>query len=375
MPEDDQSMDSAMQPFNEQLTIRIDTDRNILKISISKTRSLQATFLTKEVGNKIDQLVHPADRQKLLSHLNEVVQQDMDALMTSYRLKTGPDTYAYTKVQSRMFRSAIPDEPDYIMVMHEIIDTEGLGIDGDGNYDTFSNQHQQNMLLRHGSQVGDPVLAGGSNFPMNGVYLPQSVSRGNAYTNEDSLAQGNPFGESLFPPEFGLDFTSPSLDLDNQFESRPASRTSMASVSTPRPSSTNAMCASPLTPYSQPSPASITNNNNTSMTNNNLTNSNLACGSNNNSSGFNSAGSNNSASFQFPFDDKEQLQKMHHHQQQQQQQQQQQHQQQQQQQQENATNSTNRLRTLLMKSPSALEDERGNNQILKVHSRPLDFFC
>lgn len=92
------------------------------------------------------------------------------------------------------------------------------------------------------------------------------------------------------------------------------------------------------------------------MTNNNLTTSgNATCVSNNNSSnsssGFNSAGSNQAGSFQFPFEDskekvQEQLQKM-----------------QQQQQQEN--NTSERLRNLLMKSPSA-EDELRRNQILKV---------
>jgi hypothetical protein len=254
------------------------------------------------------------------------------------------------------------------MACHQVLDSEIMGGNGMDGGPSFSgmlpnmnhSMTPQNMLVKHSSGIGGPLLASGM---INGSALSQ-VSPRNSQLMSDCMIQ-NQFSEHHFFDDF-------EFDIENQLmDSRPESRTSMASVSTPRPSSATAafspitapLCASPLTPYSQPSPASITNNNNTTMTNNNLTpSSNVASGSNNNnntSSGFNSAGSQGS-SFQFSFEDnkekvQEQLQKM-----------------QQQQQQEN--NTSERLRNLLMKSPSSVDEEQlRKNQILKVNFVKLIF--
>ncbi|KAL7030722.1 hypothetical protein ACKWTF_006763 [Chironomus riparius] len=370
LPEDDQSMDTNMPPLNEQLTIRIDSDGKIIKVDASQLRAQFATFLTKEIGHGITQLVHPQDRQRLLLHLKEVIQQGQtDAQITNYRLMIGPEHYVHTKVQSRMFRSDVAGEPDFVMAIHEILsDSEIMNIEGASFSGMIPSMNHtmsaQGMLMKQHTQglgIGGPLL--GSHI-INGGSLSQISPRHsqNALLNDTPMIPAPNFSE-IFQPEFDFDFTSPAFDIENQLiDSRPESRASMGSVSTPRPSSATAafspatapMCPSPLTPYSQPSPASITNNNNTTMTNNNLTNNNnnnnnAACGSNNTSSGFNSAGSNHSGSFQFSFDEKEkvqeQLQKM------------------QQKQQEN--NTSERLRNLLMKSPVDDEQQR-KNQILKT---------
>lgn len=382
LPEDDQSIDTNMASFSNQLTFRIDVEGKIVKVDTSMLKSPNnppqyaqyATFLTKEIGNDIIQLVHPQDRQKLVHHLKQVMQQGPpEAQGLRYRLMVAPDHFVHTELHSRFYRSKVAGESDFVNAVHEIIsETDNLGGMEGGSGSNFStmlpNMSQamssQNMhAAKQNSGIGGPLIGSGV---INGGGLSQISPRtNNQQFNDSSLMAPLSFNDPFFQQsEIDFGFTSPTFDMENQFiDSRPESRTSMASVSTPRPSSAAAafspitapLCASPLTPYSQPSPASITNNNNTTMTNNNLTtSSNATCVSNNNSSnsssGFNSASSNQAGSFQFPYEDskekvQEQLQKM------------------QQQQQEN--NTSERLRNLLMKSPS-VEEELRKNQILKV---------
>lgn len=391
LPEDDQSIDTNMAPLSKQMTIRIDVEGKIVKVDASPLKSPQnppqfaqyATFLTKEIGNHITQLVHPQDRQKLVHHLKLVIQQEQHEMQTlRYRLMVAPDHFVHTEVQSRFFRSEVQGEADFVMAVHEILTDNdvmmgcgsGVSMDGSGSFSAsmipnmnHSMTSQSMLIKQQNSGIGGPLIGSTATGVLNGGSLSQISPRNNQQFTDNTLMPPLSFNDPYFQQsELDFGFTSPTFDIENQFiDSRPESRTSMASVSTPRPSSATAafspitapLCASPLTPYSQPSPASITNNNNTTMTNNNLTtSSNATCVSNNNSSnsssGFNSAGSNQAGSFQFPFEDskekvQEHLQKM---------------QQQQQQQQEN---TSERLRNLLMKSPSA-EDEQRRNQILKV---------
>lgn len=379
LPEDDQTIDTNMSLVSRQMTIRIDVDGKILSVDASQLKSPQhpaqfsqyAAFLTKEVGHDIMELVHPQDNQKITLYLQHVMKIGTpDNQNVRYRLKVASDHYVNTEVHSRFFRSET-GEQDFIMAFHQILDNEIMGgnsVQGGPSFSGMLPNMMSSQMMRNTGGLGGPLL--GSNI-MNGGALSQISPRNNQLLNENQMLQHHApsFNDSFFASEpfdpFDS-FASPPFDIDNQLiDSRPESRTSMASVSTPRPSSATAafspitapLCASPLTPYSQPSPVSITNNNNTTLTNNNLTPSNnTASGSNNNntsSSGFNSAGSQGS-SFQFSFEDnkekvQEQLQKM---------------QQQQQQQQEN--NTSERLRNLLMKSPSVDEEQQRKNQILKV---------
>ena len=373
LPEDDQSVDANMSLVSRQLTIRIDVERKIISIDASQLKSPShppqfiqyATFLTKEVGHDILQLVHPQDRQKIVHYLQHVMKQGTpDNQNVRYRLLVAPDHYVNTEVHSRFFRSET-GEQDFIMAFHQILDSEILGGNGMDSGASFSGMlsmsAQSGVHTKHSSGLGGPLIGSSA---INGGSLSISP-RNNQLLNEGPLIAPPSFNDPYLEPFDFESFASPTFDIENQLiDSRPESRTSMASVSTPRPSSATAafspitapLCASPLTPYSQPSPASITaNNNNTTMANNNLTaTSNATTVSNNsntnNSSGFNSAGSQGS-SFQFSFEDnkekvQEQLQKM--------------------QQQEN--NTSERLRNLLMKSPSSVDEEQQRkNQILKVN--------
>jgi hypothetical protein len=367
-----------MPPANEQLTIRVDAEGKIIKIDTSQLRPHFVAFLSKEIGHKIEELVHPQDHSRLRMHLKEVINGQSDAQITNYRIRLAPECYVQTKVHSRMFRSEVQGEPDFISALHEILsDSEVMALDGGSfsgmmgtmqpntSHSMTSHQLQQQQKHNQGA-LGGPLMTS----VINGGPLSQISPRNgpnSLMSDNHSLLHPPTSNDNYFNPDaFDFDFPSTTFEMENAWpiDSRPESRTSMASVSTPRPSSATAafspatapMCPSPLTPYhnSQPSPASITNNNNTSMTNNNLTNTvGAAGGSNQNgSSGFNSAGSNSSSNFQFSFDDKEkvqeQLAKLRDP--------------------ENSS-SSDRLRNLLMKSPSGSgmdEQERHRNQILKV---------
>lgn len=361
-----------MPPANEQLTIRIDPDGKIIKLDATQLRPLFGASLAKEVGNKIEDLVHPHDHQRLKIHLKEVIQGQSDAQLTNYRIRLAPDCYVHAKVQSRMFRSEMQGEPDFVMAVHEILsDSEVMALDG-GSFSGMMGSGSMQQGMNHSMtshQLQQKHNQGGLGGPlMTSVVggMPQ-ISPRNGQTsllNDNNSLLHQPSSNDYFSTDpFDFDFPSTTFDtIENTWnmDSRPESRTSMASVSTPRPSSATAafspvtapMCPSPLTPYhnSQPSPASISNNNNTSMTNNNLTGGGVAGGSNlNGSSGFSSAGSNNSANFQFSFDDKEKTQDL----------------------QKLQENSSERLRNLLTKNPSETgmeqsDQERATNQILKV---------
>lgn len=358
LPEDDQSMDTTMPPTNEQLTIRIARDGRIIKLDTSQLRPHFVAFLAKEVGHKIEEIVHPSDHQRLKIHLKEVIEGQSDAQLTSYRIRLGPDCFVHAKVQSRMFCSGVAAEPDFVMAVHEILsDNEAMMLDT-ANFSGVlgvvpSNScHSSN---NHGA-LGGPLMTSVINSgPL------QEISPRNG---QNSLLTEN---NSLLPPTSNDTFYNPDVyselyfDMEqNWIDSRPESRASMTSVTTTRPSSATAafspvaaqMCQSPLTPYhnSQPSPASISNNNNTSMTNNNLSNTTVAGGSNPNASaGFGGSGSNNSNNFQFSFEEKEKVQEQLHKLQQE-------------------NNSSDRLRKLLLKSPSGIDssDARARNEILKV---------
>lgn len=375
LPEDDQSMDTTMPPVNEQLTVRIDAEGKIIKLDTSQLRPHFVAFLAKEIGHKLEELVHPQDHQRLRIHLKEVINGQSEAQITNYRIRLAPDCYVHSKVQSRMFRSDVVGEPDFVMAVHEILsDSEVMALDGPGSFSGMMSGLQGSMSHSMTLQLQQKQNQGALGGPLmtsviNGGPMPQISPRNgqNSLLNDSNNSLLHPpsssdnfFGSDGY--EFGFHSSAFEMENDWAIESRPESRTSMASVSTPRPSSATAafspatapMCPSPQTPYhnSQPSPASISNNNNTSMTNNNLTSINAASGSNlNGSSVFSNVASNSSSNFQFSFEDKEksqeQLQKM---------------------QQEN---SSERLRNLLMKSPSGSgmeqnDQERTRNQILKV---------
>lgn len=368
LPEEDQLMNPIMPP-SKQLTIRISREGKILKFDYSQMQPNIVAFLSKEIGHMFEELVHPHDIQRMKMHIKEVLEGHSDAPMSGYRLMLSPDYYVHTKVQSNFFPSSIPDEPDFVMAVHEIIsETDQLALDAP----SFSGLQQQpntshSTMTSNNSGLGGPLMTS----VINGGQLPQmSPHNGlNSLLNNDN-------NNSLLPPTSSDNFLNPESLYNDLFEmennwmdSRAESSTSMTSVnSTTRPSSATAafspvnvpMCPSPLTPYSQPSPASVTNNNNTTMTNNNLSNSlsninnesmvfvNVASNNNNN---------NNNANNFFSFGEKEKAQEQERRKST-----------------SESSNPSEKLRNLLMKNPSnsgaeTSDQERARNnpnQILKV---------
>jgi nuclear receptor coactivator 2 len=379
-----------MPPQTEQLTIRIDSNGKILNFDTTQLRPQFAAFITKEIGHQITELCHYQDKHRLQVHFKEVIQNPSDAQMTTYRLKLGaPDLYVPVKVHSRMFSSAVQNEPDFIMAIHTILSEHDssshespalhavnmLSIIQPQTSQSMSLNHQHLKQQMHHSSMGGPLMTsiinGGLSqiSPRNGQNnsATNSLLNDNGNSSTSLLQQSSAGAEPFFAEPFDfIDFPSSTFDMENSMfmEARPDSRASITPVSTPRPASATAayspagppMCPSPLTPYhggagsaGQPSPSNISNNNNNSnMANNNLTS--------NSNSGSGSNFSNNN--FTFPFDDKEKVQEQI-----------QQHQLQQQKQDANS----GKLRNLLTKTPHASgsgmdggEQERNPNQILKV---------
>ena len=426
LPEDEQSLEPTMSQQLEQLTIRIDRNGKIIKLDTSLLRNQFSTFITKEIGRSFFDLCHHQDKNRLQMHLKEVTQNPSTLHASHYRLQIGPDTYTHVRVNSRLFPSAVDNEPDFIMAVHTIVSETEMPLDQTAGSSTMhsggsgglsgsllssiqqplTSHHLQHKSIHHNSSNSSSM--GGPLMTSAGGGLAQVISPRNGQENSSASGSGGGGGGSLsdhsnvlhqqsndnyFPSEtFDFDFPSTTFDIESTWNiERPESRTSMASVSTPRPpSATATMCSSPMTPYQhdgQPSPVSNNNNNNNNNINNinninnnnnnnnsNMINNNLSNGNNNNnnnnnnnsninntstsSSSSNFGGSsltntNTSSSVPYPFDDKEKVQeqlKMHE-------------------------NTSERLRNLLTKSPhipTAIEQpveqqDRANHFILKVN--------
>lgn len=400
------------QTLDEQLTLKLDMNGAIIDLDAATLRKQFAGYLTKEAFRSIHDLCHFQDRPRLHEHLNNVMNANGVAQISSYRLRLGgPDVYVHVKAQTRLFRnSKANNEPDFIMAIHTILtDSEvamveaglnnpssssssGLAIpststSGGSSSGSSSSSRQMQQITQGVSNMGGPLMSSilnggggaggppGSGLPgsMTSVVSPRSNPTASLIPPSDS--------SNFFNSDFEFEFPHSTFDMESVgvgWDSRPDSRTSVTPVSTPRPPSVTAyspaaapMCPSPLTPYhagsagGQPSPSN--NNSNQQQVNNNNNNNNSM--TNNNAGPF---GSN----FPFPFDDKEKIQEQIHQQQQQQNQQQQQ-------QQQMASHDSERLRNLLTtkrphsnaSSSSGLDmdhDHRNPNRILKLLNEKSD---
>ncbi|KAL1398624.1 hypothetical protein pipiens_002364 [Culex pipiens pipiens] len=400
------------QTLDEQLTLKLDMNGAIIDLDAATLRKQFAGYLTKEAFRSIHDLCHFQDRARLNEHLNNVMNANGTAQVSSYRLRLGgPDVYVHVKAQTRLFRnSKANNEPDFIMAIHTILtDSEVAMVEAAGGLNNPSSSSSSGLAIPSTSTGGGGSSSGGSGSSSSSRQL-QQITQGvsnmggplmSSIINGGAGGNGGPAGglpgslssvvsprsnptASLIPPsdssnffnsDFEFEFPHSTFDMESVgvgWDSRPDSRTSVTPVSTPRPPSVTAyspaaapMCPSPLTPYhagsagGQPSPS----NNNQQVNNNN----------NNNSMTNNNAGPFGS-NFPFPFDDKEKIQEQIH---------QQQNQQQQQQQQQMASHDSERLRNLLTtkrphsnaSSSSGLDmdhDHRNPNRILKLLNEKSD---
>ncbi|XP_021701261.1 nuclear receptor coactivator 2 isoform X3 [Aedes aegypti] len=405
LPEDEHHQGPAIeshtmpQTLDEQLTLKLDMTGAVIDFDAATLRKQFTDYLTKETVRSIHDLCHFQDRPRLNEHLQNVMNANGAAQVSSYRLRLGgPDVYVHVKAQTRLFRNNKPNEPDFIMAIHTILNdnevamvesglnnpssssSSSLAIPSTSSGSGSSTARQMQQITQGVSNMGGPLMSsilngsgnsGGPGGPsgLQGA-LGSVVSPRSSNLHSSLLSQQSSDGSSFFPSEFEFEFPHSTYDMESvgvNWDSRPDSRTSVTPVSTPRPPSVTAyspaaasLCPSPLTyqPSSaggQPSPSNNqqvnNNNNNSSMTNNNAG---LFGG------------------FQCQFDDKDKVQEQI----QQQQQQLQQQQQQQQHQQQMASHDSERLRNLLTtkrphsnaSSSSGMDmdhDHRNPNRILK----------
>lgn len=361
----------------EQITLRLDTQGRILKINTEKLRPQYTNALTKDNCRNLHDITHIQDLPRIQAHLAEVLQKQ-SAQSLPYRIRFGQDMYVHVKAFSQLFTNTKPSECDFIMSINTLLtDTEVAALEPNAIKPALSLPSTSQVTSHHTS-MGGPLMTS----VMNGTNVVSQIqnSRQNTMPISNSPAQEHIFSSDSF--EFP--FPSDSFDMNGMesvgvgWDSRPDSRASVASVSTPRPPSVSAfspvaaVCPSPLTPNNN-------NNNNTSNNNNNnLTNNNL---NNNNNSVYNA--------FSFPnFDEKDSKDHVQQHvqhqmlQQQQQQQQNQQiqmqnsNQQLQAQKQQQTPHNSERLRNLLTNTKRPQNnagssgsdnehDPRGQNKILK----------
>ncbi|XP_055711682.1 nuclear receptor coactivator 2 isoform X6 [Phlebotomus papatasi] len=289
-PEDDGPLENSgalPQRDLEQLTLKIEPSGKIINLDASTLRETFAQSLAKEPLRSIQDLCHVQDQHVLKMHLKEVHQgTNSMAYSAAYRLRLGgPEAYVHVKVTSKLFRSTIHGESDFIMAVHTIL------MDGDSG-------DQQMALMGGPSGMGSHLAAGGSGSSSGssmGGPLMTSVMNGGVGTLQASAGRSTSVVTSFSSPpasdcsnffatESLIDFDIPHstiLDMDAvgvTWDTRPDSRASVTPVSTPRPPSVSAyspvaapICPSPLTYHSANAggQASPQNNNNSSSVNNN----------------------------------------------------------------------------------------------------------
>lgn len=377
--EDEIPIETTMHQRNlEQLTIQIDATGRIMKMNTAALRPAfvanMAAFvenLPKGPPRSIHDLCHLQDQAKLQAHVDEVLQTS-SAQSVPYRLRIGgADQDVYVKANSRLFRNSA--DSDFIMSVNTILsDNEVATMETHGSTTALSlpsTSHQQSSTSlaaasSHMSGMGGPLMSSVINGGINHV-TQQSAGRSNSVVTSYSSPPTNDTTNAYLSEPF---FSFPdSLDgmesVGAVWDSRPDSRTSVTSVSTPRPPSVPAfspaasICPSPLTSYHAGQPSPSNNNNN----NNNLNNN-------------NSFGGYSSFAYYDEKDTKDQIQQQLQQQPQQMQPQAAQLQLQQQQQQQQSNESSERLRILLTKRPhsntsssgvDADHEPRSANKILK----------
>ncbi|XP_059617305.1 nuclear receptor coactivator 2 isoform X2 [Phlebotomus argentipes] len=292
-PEDDGPLESGStlpQRDLEQLTLKIETSGKIINLDASTLRDTFAQNLAKEPLRSIQDLCHVQDQHLLKMHLKEVTQgTNSMAYSSAYRLRLGgPDVYIHVKVTSKMFRSTIHGESDFIMAVHTILmdgdaETSQIagGLMGSGVAGLASHLAAGGSGNSGSSSMGGPLMTSVMNGGVGG--LQASTARSTSVVTSFSSPPASDCS-NFFATESLIDFDIPHstiLDMDAvgvAWDTRPDSRASVTPVSTPRPPSVSAyspvaapICPSPLTYHAGNAGGQVSpqNNNNSSSVNNN----------------------------------------------------------------------------------------------------------
>lgn len=263
-PEDESSIELTMQHQAhtnqlEQITFRLDTQGNILKVNTEKLRKLYAQSFTKENCRTIQDITHVQDLPRIQAHLSDCI-QSKSAQSLPYRIRFGQDVYVYVKAFSQYFQNAKPNECDFIMSMNTVLtDTELATFESAVVSKTAPmSLPSTSQVNSHNTNMGGPLLTS----VMNGSSIVAQLQ--NPLATESSLQQDTIFSSDSFEFPFTDSFDINGMEsVGVGWDSRPDSRASVTPVSTPRPASAFSpvatVCQSPLTGYhgSQPSPLQV----------------------------------------------------------------------------------------------------------------------
>lgn len=244
----------------EQITFRLDTQGNILKLNTEKLRKPYAQSFTKENCRTIQDITHLQDLPRIQAHLSDCI-QNKSAQSLPYRIRFGQDVYVYVKAFSQFFQTAKPNESDFIMSMNTVLTDAELATFETGvvSKTTPMSLPSTSQINSHNTNMGGPLMTS----VMNGTSIVTQMQNSLA-ANDSSLQQDTIFSSDSFEFPFADSFDINGMEsVGVGWDSRPDSRASVTPVSTPRPASAFSpvatVCQSPLTGYhtSQPSPLQV----------------------------------------------------------------------------------------------------------------------
>uniref|UniRef100_A0A182IZ83 Uncharacterized protein n=1 Tax=Anopheles atroparvus TaxID=41427 RepID=A0A182IZ83_ANOAO len=254
LPEDDQaSIETTTMPqtLDEQLTLKLDINGNIINYDASTLRKQFAGNLTKETIGSIYDICHYQDHPRLTEHLGRVRSANGTPLELTYRLRLGCPDVVLNGGGNAAGQSGAPGHaPGMLGGGSGGVGMAGPNMVGHGMGGSISGA--PGLSGNGGSMSGGGM--GGSASTLGSIVSPRSN------LNSSSLLCGpSSDSSSFFTAEFELEFPHSTFDMEQvgvSWDSRPDSRASVTPVSTPRPPSVSAyspaaapMCASPMTPY------------------------------------------------------------------------------------------------------------------------------
>ncbi|CAH1183759.1 unnamed protein product [Phaedon cochleariae] len=228
----------------EQFTTKLDTSGKVICVDTSGVADVIAQYLNNELKNRsLRELVHQQELNKINVHLRETLTSGQST-SAIYRLQIGQDKSIQVQTKSKLFKTNLSNDTDFIMSTHSIIGENDTGgpTDPGGGTSTASN-----------TGVGGPLMTSVVNGTRNGPPVNDSAA---------AILHPNPtFATFALDNEFNFDiFPSSTWELESASwqEARPASRHSV--TPTPRPPSNpsygNAPTAGQSSPFAaQPSPA------------------------------------------------------------------------------------------------------------------------
>ncbi|XP_018329075.1 nuclear receptor coactivator 1 isoform X3 [Agrilus planipennis] len=251
--------------FNiEQFTTKLDASGKIIGVDTSGVSGTYSIYLNKDLmGRNIQDLCVQQEVHKLASHLRDTLSAGQSTSIV-YRLRFGTgqqEKYVHVQTKSKLFKANPHSaaETDFIMATHSIIGEQDSSDPGGG---TNNNN----------GGVGGPLMTSVVNgtTPRSGPPPTTSTSDPASTSANSAFSTSSSFNTFPLDNDFNFDFPTSTWDLDSTTwgETRPESRQSITSVSTPTPRPPSAPAYSPAATVAQsplaqfvpqPSPTTVPN--------------------------------------------------------------------------------------------------------------------